>query len=98
MSLCVTVELTIDLTKYLQSCAAKLFSKSKSVSELLLLLKPANEDSATATTDDQGTMESMDNDDNGRKPSVSGSPGGEVSDVARWTYCTRLTDWLYHVS
>ena len=86
--------------KYLQNCATKLFSKSKSVSDLLLLLKPTNEDSvsgATATTDDQGT-EPMDNDDNGRKPSGSGSAGGELSDVAKWSYCTRLMDWLYHVS
>lgn len=97
-----TVELTVDLTKYLQNCASKLCSKSKSVSELLLLLKPANEDSSSAAamvTDGHSAGEPMDaNDDSGRKSSISTSTSSEISEVTKWSYCTRLTDWLYHVS
>ena len=53
-----SLEWTVALTKYLQNCATKLCSKSKSVSELLLLLKPANEESSVG---DQGNMgDSMD--------------------------------------
>ena len=92
----------MDLTKYLQNCASKLCSKSKSVSELLLLLKPANEDSSSAAamvTDGHGAGEPMDaNDDSGRKSSISTSTTSEISEVTKWSYCTRLTDWLYHVS
>ena len=92
--------MTADLTKYLQNCASKLCSKSKSVSELLLLLKPVNEEtSATAaTTDGSGEQMDMGNDDNGRRASISGSTGNDISEVTKWSYCSRLTDWLYHVS
>ena len=88
-------EWTIALTKYLQNCANKLCSKSKSVSELLLLLKPANEESPSG---DQSNMaDLMDTTEDGRKLSVSGTPS-EVSEATKWTYCCRLVNWLYHVS
>ena len=88
----------MDLTKYLHNCASKLCSKSKSVSELLLLLKQSNEEPSATTADGNMTEQPMDTtaDDNGRKLSISGSC--ELSEVAKWSYCTRLTDWLYHVS
>lgn len=94
-------ELTVDLTKYLQNCATKLCSKSKSVSELLLILKPVNDEtSSTGTTLDgqNNAAEQMDvtADDSGRKSSISGSC--ELSEATKWSYCTQLTDWLYHVS
>lgn len=99
------VDLTVDLTKYLQNCANKLCSKSKSVSELLLLLKPAEEEmsaAATATTDSSqsNSVEQMDTtvEDGGRRPSISGLMGVEPSEVTKWSYCSHLTDWLYHVS
>lgn len=108
LSCCVVVELTVDLTKYLQNCISKLCSKSKSVSELLLLLKPVNEDSSSSAaaaatpTDGQsnstGESAEVHNDDGGRRSSISGTAGCELSDVTKWSYCTRLTDWLYHVS
>ena len=91
------VDLTADLTRYLQNCANKLCSKSKSVSELLLLLKPPNEE-ASADGQNGEQMDTAGNDDNGRRASISGSAGNELSEVTRWSYCTRLTDWLYHVS
>jgi len=88
-------EWTVALTKYLHNCATKLWSKSKSVSELLLLLKPANEESSMG---DHGNMaDSMDTSEDGRKASVSGAPP-EVSEATKWTYCCRLVNWLYHVS
>lgn len=93
--------MTGDLAKYLHNCVTKLCSKSKSVSELLLLLKPANEDPSSAVTTDNAQGEAMDitHDDSGKRSSVSGSTAGnDISEVAKWTYCTRLTDWLYHVS
>lgn len=97
---CFVIDLTADLTKYLLNCANKLCSKSKSVSELLLLLKPANEEPSAATATDGQSGEQMDtgNDDSARRASISGSAGNELSEVTRWSYCTRLTDWLYHVS
>ena len=90
-------DLTVDLTKYLQNCAYKLCSKSKSVSELLLLLRPANEEASSADGQ-SGEQMDMSNDDSGRRVSVSGSMGSEISEVTKWSYCLRLTDWLYHVS
>ena len=96
---CLCLELTADLTKYLQNCAYKLCSKSKSVSELLLLLKPATEEPPSAATDGpSGEQVDGSNDDGGRRLSVSGSAGSEISEVTKWSYCSRLTDWLYHVS
>ena len=98
---CFVIDLTADLTKYLQNCVNKLCSKSKSVSELLLLLKPTNEEMSAATATDGQSGEQMDtagNDDNGKRGSISGSAGNELSEVTRWSYCSRLTDWLYHVS
>ena len=94
------VELTVDLCKYLNNCIYKLQTKSKSVSELLLLLKPANEEASTATTasDGHGNGGEQGDDDNGKRCSISGLAGSEPSEVAKWFYCTRLTDWLYHVS
>lgn len=87
-----TTEWTVALAKYLQNCANRLCSKSKSVSELLLLLKPANEESSTGDRVDH-----MDTSEDGRKPSVNGAPA-EVSEATKWTYCCRLMNWLYHVS
>jgi len=100
VNIVILVDLTVDLTKYLQSCANKLCSKSKSVSDLLLLLKPVEDEPSAATTTDNNGGEQMDTtvEDSGRRPSVSGSGGGELSEVTKWSYCTRLTDWLYHVS
>lgn len=97
----VYLELTGDLTKYLNSCVNKLCSKSKSVSELLFLLKSTNEDLPSAATSGDGKggrMEQVDADASGRKVSVSCSTNCELSEATKWSYCSRLTDWLYHVS